>query len=49
MHGPDLVEALLNLLFFPFSLADNSFFLVVFGVFLFCFSFVLIKRLMRSF
>ncbi len=49
MYGPDLVEALLNLLFFPFSLSDNSLFLVVFGVFLFCFSFVLIKRLMRSF
>ena len=49
MNGSDLVEALLDLLFFPFSLSDNSFFLVVFGVFLFCFSFVLIKRLMRFF
>ena len=39
MNGPDLVDALLNLLFFPFSLSDNSLFLVVFGVFLFCFSF----------
>mgnify|MGYP006974125706 FL=1 len=49
MNGSDLVEALLDLLFFPFSLSDNSLFLVVFGVFLFCFSFVLIKRLMRFF
>ena len=49
MNVPALFESLVYVLFFPFSLSDNSLFLVVFGVFLFCFSFVLIKRLMRSF
>lgn len=42
----DLVLALLELVFLPFSLRDSVLFLTVFGVFLFCFSFKCIRVLM---
>ena len=45
----DFVTALLDLLFFPFSQSDSVLLLFVFGVFLFCFAFALIKKLMRVF
>ena len=45
----EFVTALLDLLFFPFNKSDSVLFLTVFGVFLFSFAFVLIKKLMRSF
>lgn len=43
----DLVLALLNLVFFPFSQHESILFLTVFGVWLFCLSFKCIKSLMR--
>lgn len=45
----DFVHALLELLFFPFDKSDSVLFVTVFGVFLFCFSFFIIKRIMRLF
>lgn len=43
------VESMLNLVFFPFRQSESVLFLTVFGVFLFCFSFALIRKLMRVF
>ena len=45
----EFVHALLDLLFFPFDKSDSVLFVTIFGVFLFCFSFAIIKRIMRSF
>ena len=45
----DFISSLLQLLFWPFDKSDSFLFVTVFGVFLFCFSFALIKRLMRMF
>lgn len=45
----DFVTAMLDLLIWPFSQSDSFLFMTVFGVFLFCFSFSLIKYIMRLF
>lgn len=45
----DFVTSLLDLLFFPFDKVNSVLFITVFGVFLFCFSFAIIKKLMRMF
>ena len=39
----EFVHALLELLFFPFDKSDSVLFVTIFGVFLFCFSFAIIK------
>ncbi len=44
----DFILGLLDLLFFPFR-SDSLFFVVIAGVFLFCFSFSLIRKIMRFF
>ena len=46
----DFVQAMLNLLFWPFSqISDTYFFVVVGGVFFFCFSLAFIMKLMHLF
>lgn len=42
----DFVTSLLELLFFPFDKVDSVLFMTVFGVFLFCYAFKLIRVLM---
>lgn len=46
----DFVTSMLNLVFWPFSqVTDTYFFVVIAGVFLFCFSLAFIMKLMHLF
>lgn len=45
----DFVTSFLDLLFFPFDKSGSYLFLFVYGIFLFCFAFALIKKIMRMF
>lgn len=45
----DFVSGMLQLLFWPFSQSESFLFMTVFGVFLFCYAFAMIKYIMRLF
>lgn len=45
----DFVTALLELLFWPFDKVGSALFMCIFAVFLFCYSFALIRCIMRLF
>ena len=45
--GSELVLSLLKIVFFPFDKVDSAILMVIYAVFLFCFSFSFLRRLIH--